>query len=166
MADGGCLDVFRALSREEQHEMKKRLLALALVMMLLAVATGPTLAGGKRNAPFIKFLQLGPFVPGPYYCEGTYMTTANGIVHGWRNNPECVPYQPFINEYSVHMVFKPMSEFAEADCDEEGLIIEISDWTMTGMYIEQPGDDADLRDVFGEDGERTYFVCFYHWDTD
>jgi hypothetical protein len=37
---------------------------------------------------------------------------------------------------------------------------------MTGMYIEQPGDDADLRDVFGEDGERTYFVCFYHWDTD
>jgi len=146
--------------------MKKRLLALVLVTMLLAVAAGTALAGGARDAPFIKFLQQGPLVPGPYYCEGTYMTTANGIVHGWRNNPECVPYKPVINEYAVHMVFKPMSKFAEADCDDEGFIIEVSDWTLNEMYVDLPDDDADLRDVFGEDGERYYWVCFYHWDTD
>jgi len=146
--------------------MKKRLLALVLVTMLLAVAAGTALAGGARDAPFIKFLQKGPLVPGPYYCEGTYMTTANGIVHGWRNNPECVPYQPFINEYAVHMVFKPMSKFPEADCDDEGFIVEVSDWTLNEMYVDLPDDDADLRDVFGEDGDRLYWVCFYHWDTD
>lgn len=91
-------------------------------------------------------------------------------MHGWRNNEECVPYQPYINEYAVHMVFKPMSKFSEADCDDEGFIIEVSDWTLDGDYVDigfpEGDDDADLRDIFGEDGERYYWVCFYHWDTD
>jgi hypothetical protein len=149
--------------------MKKRLLLFTVVLVFLALAPSSALAGGARNATFVKFEQAGVFYPGPYYCEGYYMETGNGIVHGWRENPECVPYQPFITEYKVHMVFKPASRFSEPDCDDKGYITEVGPatgtgpWTLGDSYKELPGDDADLSDIFGE---QSFWVCFYEWTED
>jgi hypothetical protein len=147
--------------------MKKRLLLFTVVLVFLALAPGSALAGGARNATFVKFEQAGlkpnPEDPYPYYCEGYYMETANGIVHGWRENPECTPYEPYITEYKVHMVFKPTSRFSEPDCDDEGYIIEVGPWWLDDSYQELSGDDANLSDIFGK---QSFWVCFYHWTED
>ncbi|MCU0522738.1 MAG: hypothetical protein MUF84_18875 [Anaerolineae bacterium] len=139
--------------------MKKRLLVLAGILALLAVATGTVLAGGATNGTFVRFNQ------GPYYCEGYFLETKNGIVHEWRNNEEC-GYVPLTTETSVHIVFMPTAKFAEADCDDDGFLFQVPvPWTLSSAYVDLPDDDANLREYFGLDGDRTYWVCFYYWDT-
>ena len=148
--------------------MKKRLAVLAVALLLLVLMAGTALAkGGAGNGTFVRFVQTGAF-PGmePSYCEGYFLKTGNGIVHEWRNNPECAPYAPVITETSLHLVFKPVPKFTAADCDDAGLVFEVpSEWALDPDYVDLDGDDADLRDILGQDGEQWYWVCMYEWDT-
>jgi hypothetical protein len=140
--------------------MKRKLLVLALVVLLLAFAATIALAKGARNGTFVRFGQ------GPFYCEGYFLATKSGIVHEWRDNVEC-GYVPMTTETSVHIVFKPVDKFAEADCDDDGFLFQVpTPWTLTENYVDLDGDDADLRDFLGQDGEDFWWVCFYTWDTD
>jgi hypothetical protein len=160
MADGGCLDVFQALCRAERYDMTKRLLVLAAVVLLLITVSGTVLAGGARNGTSVHFNQ------GPYYCEGYFLEAKSGIVHEWRDNEEC-GYVPTTDETSVHIVFKPVSKFEEADCDDDGFLFQVPYWwTLNQFYVDLDGDEADLRDFLGQDGEDFWWVCFYTWDTD
>lgn len=63
------------------------------------------------------------------------------------------------------MVFKPIPKFSEPDCDDEGFIIAVEPWSLSGDYTDVDGDEADLTDIFGPYGQQQYWVCFYHWDT-
>ena len=147
--------------------MKKRMLVLVGALLLLVLVTGSVLAkGGASNGIFVRFNQLG-FEPGyQAYCEGSFLETANGIVHEWRNNPECV-YAPGMVATSLHIVFKPLGKFPVADCDDADLFAQLPDpWTLNYTYIDLEEDEADLRDFFGQYGERYYWVCMYHWDSD
>lgn len=145
--------------------MKKHILALAAALLLLVLIAGTVLAkGGARNGIFVRFDQLG-FVPGYYaYCEGYFLEAANGIVHEWRDNPEC-KYHPDMTATALHLVFKPVAQFPVADCDDAGLFVQVPNpWTLNSTYVDLDEDDADLRDFFGQDGERYYWVCMYHMD--
>ena len=145
--------------------MKKHILALAAALLFLTVITGAVLAkGGALNGVFVRFDQLG-WVPGYYaYCEGYFTETANGIVHEWRNNPEC-KYHPDMTATALHIVFKPVAKFPVADCDDANFFAQVPwPWTLDTTYIDLGEDEADLRDFFGQDGERYYWVCMYHMD--
>jgi len=147
--------------------MKKHTMALAAALLLLTLITGAGLAkGGATNGVFVRFNQAG-YVPGYYaYCEGYFLETANGIVHEWRNNPEC-SYAPGMTATSLHLVFKPVEKFPAADCDDADLFVELPyQWTINQTYVDLGEDEADLRDFFGQDGERYYWVCMYHWDSE
>ena len=86
-------------------------------------------------------------------------------MHEWRNNPECVPYAPYITEASVHLVFKPVDKFQEADCDDTDFIFQVPyEWTLTAGYTDLGDDEADLRDFLGQDGEQYWWVCMYKWE--
>jgi hypothetical protein len=140
--------------------MNRRLLMLAAVVLLLVTVTGTVLAGGARNGTFVRFNQ------GPYYCEGYFLATKSGIVHEWRDNEEC-GYVPMTDETSVHIVFKPVAKFEEADCDDDGFLFQVPyPWTLNEFYVDLDGDEADLRDFLGKDDKDFWWVCFYTWDTD
>ena len=139
--------------------MKRRLLTVVLIVLMLAMGAGAVLAGGAKNGTFIRLDQTG------HYCEGYFLETGSGIVHEWRNNPECVPYAPYITEAAVHLVFKPADKFPEADCDDSGFIFR---FRMSGhlplSYTDLGDDEANLRDFLGQDGEQYWWVCFYEWE--
>lgn len=149
--------------------MKKRLFVLVGALLLLVLVTGSVLAkGGASNGTFVRFMQTG-VLPGvdPSYCEGFFLEASSGIVHEWRNNSECIPYAPYITETSLHLVFKPVTKFQEADCDDSDFVFQVPyEWTLTADYIDLADDEADLRDFLGQDDEQYWWVCFYYWDSD
>lgn len=146
--------------------MKKRILIVALVMVaLLAGVTGVT-AKGSRNATTVFFQTANSFTGEFVYCEGYFMETGNGMVHEWRENPECIPYAPAIPSPSLHLVFKPAEKFDSPDCDDQKILYWSGLWTLNpATYQDLPGalDEADLSDFLGEPGVDFWQVCIYEW---
>ena len=102
------------------------------------------------------------------YCEGRFLETRDGVVHEWRNNPECNPYASAgMAETSLHLVFKPASKFATTECDSDGWSFAVPyEWTLNANYVDIGGDEADLRDFLGQDDEQFWWVCMYKWGGD
>ena len=93
------------------------------------------------------------------------MISSRGRGRSRRSRRACTARQ--VNDSLLHLIFKPASRFTEAACDDAGLVIEIpGQWTLDAGYIDLDGDEADLRDFLGQDGEDFWWVCFYTWDTD
>ena len=145
--------------------MKKRIFALGLVFLLLALGVGSVLAGGAGNGTLVKFLYY-DYQGTEYYCEGYFLETGSGIVHEWRDNVECINWgQPIT---SFHLVFKPTDKFDEDDWGNNDNLMGCNPgpWTLTEAYVDLDDDEADLTDFFGERYEKTYWSCVFQWGGD
>jgi hypothetical protein len=130
-------------------EMKRRILALAVALILVLLALG---AG---NRTFIRFMQYSGGED--YYCEGYFMETGSGIVHEWRNNPECSIY----GDTSLHIVFKPTDKFEDEGCDDENCLgCYPGPWSLNETYVDLGDDEAELADFLA--GE--FWACVYLWE--
>jgi hypothetical protein len=134
--------------------MKKKVLIVLVVVLALTAIASMAQAGGGPNGTFVYFVQS----PN-YHCYSYWLTTGSGLVHEWRyGDPSCAAYA---GKYSLHLVFKPVSKFEYADCDDEGYLGHTG-WTFNpAPYADMTGDEADLDD-FLTPGQR-YWVCFYEW---
>jgi hypothetical protein len=135
-------------------EMKRRILALAVILVLLALVTSTALAGGATNGTLVKYGHGGGF-----YCEGYFLRTGSDIVHVWRNNPECVDFGGIT---SLHLVFKPYDKF-DFECDDEGFLMGGGPWNLErSLYYDLPEeeDEGDIAEFLVGD----YQVCIYTWD--
>lgn len=160
------LDSSISYSKGRYIAMKKRVLVFGLVFLMLALGVGTVLAGGAKNGTTVFFNTLQSSTGDYVYCEGYFKTTGSGIVHEWRDNPECVPYAPTIPSPSLHLVFKPAEKFDSPDCDADEIVYWSGLWTMnTTTYQDVPGadDEADLEDFLGEAGVDFWQVCIYEW---
>lgn len=135
--------------------MKKRVLLVLVVVLALAATASVVWARGGPNGTFVHFLA------GSLDCETYWLKTGSGIVHQWRNDLSCAPYNGF---YNLHYVLKPVDKFASPDCDIEGYLDPGVDKMTTfdaSDYVDLPGDEGDLTD-FLTDG-ASYWRCLYEW---
>ena len=134
--------------------MKKRVLTLGLIVIVMALVAGTALAKGG-NRTFIRFMQYSGGEG--YYCEGYFMETGSGIVHEWRNNPECINY----GDTSLHLVFKPTDKFEDEGCDDENCFgCYPGPWSLNSSYVDLGDDEADLADFL----EGEFWACVYLWE--
>jgi hypothetical protein len=148
--------------------MKRRVLALVLVLIVLAAGSSTVLAGGARNGTTVFYEIQGRSPPHDWvYCEGYFTRTGNGIVHTWRDNAECVPYAPAIMSPSLHIVFKPAEKFDSPDCDDKATLYHSGLWTLNPTYrdvdLDNDADEANLTDFLGEPGVDFWQICIYEW---
>ncbi len=137
--------------------MKKWMVVLGLTLVLLVAAVGAVTA--KDNKLLVKFLFYDE-ADTEYYCEGIFMKTGSGIVHEWRDNPECISWGMPISNF--HLVFKPTDKFDNEGWEEEGLLgCFPGEWVLDNTYIDLGEDEADLTDFFTAD---SYWSCVYLWE--
>jgi hypothetical protein len=154
--------------------MKKQIVVLGLVILLLVMGSSAVVAGGAKNATLVLFEIQKMIAPGVYddyfvYCEGYFMRTGSGIVHEWRDNPECLAYpEAFIPSASLHLVFKPAEKFDSPDCDDKSTLYWSGLWSIDETYqdLDLPNevDDANLADFLGEENVDFWQVCIYAWE--
>ncbi len=127
--------------------MKKRILIALVLVLALAATASLVWAGGGPNGTFVHFDN----------CYSYWLRTGSGLLHEWRYGlPSCGSYA---GESSLHLVFKPVSKFEYADCDDEGYLGGFK-WTAH-PYTEHTDDEGDLTDFLNM-GDQ-YWVCFYEW---
>jgi hypothetical protein len=122
--------------------------------MTLGLASAAS-AGGGPNGTYVSF-----DVVGGYTCHTYWLTTGSGLIHEWRTGEINCP--AFGGEESLHLVFKPITKFAAADCDDAPYLGTIQ-WTYNpAQYTDLGGDEGQLADFL--QNSATYWVCFYSWN--
>lgn len=155
--------------------MKRRFMIVLLVLVMVGLISVPVIAGGAKHGTYVYFeiqKMIAPDVYADYFvpCEGYFMETGSGIVHEWRDNEECMAYpEAFIPSASLHLVFKPQSNFSGPDCDDEAQLYWSGEWTLDpvtygDLDLANQNDDANLTDVLGIPGEDMWWVCIYEWE--
>ncbi len=130
------------------------LTAVTVLAMTLGLASAAR-AGGGPNGTYVRFQT------GGYDCDSYWLTTGSGLIHEWRTGEETC--STLGGEESLHFVFKPMTKFAAADCDEAQYIMEFP-WTYNaGEYTDDLVDDeGNLGDFLLNTAQ--YWVCVYSWN--
>lgn len=137
-------------------KMSKRQVLIFMLVVAFAMTTlSPALAGGM-NGTYVQFTQQSG--SGIVTCDTYWKTTRSGLVHEWRNDTDCA----FQSNDGLHLVFKPTSKFSSPDCDTEGLLHTVPNWTFNyEAYGELTGDEAELSGFLTP--SSTYHICFYAW---
>ena len=136
--------------------MKRRIVIVLMVLAMVLVAVSSVAAKDPKS--IVKFTYTEDGVE--YICEGIFLKTGSGIVHEWRDNPECINWNAPITNF--HLVFKPTDKFDNDDWEQDGLMgCFPGEWVLSDAYVNQTGDEADLEDFFTAD---SYWSCVYVWD--
>ena len=129
------------------------LTAITVLAMTFGLASAAR-AGGGLNGTYVHFLT------GPDDCYTYWLTTGSGLIHEWRTGePTC---SAFGGEESLHLVFKPMTKFAAADCDVESFLGSFPWWYNAAQYSDVGGDEGQLADFL--QNTAGYYVCIYSWN--
>lgn len=152
------------LRTKGEPTVKRRMITWFVVVLVLALGVTTVLAKGQKKRALVKF-DYTDETGTEYYCEGEFLKTGSGIVHEWRDNPECINWGMPVT--SFHLVFKPMAKFQEDEGGGENLLgCYPGPWLLTDAYVDLDDDEADLTDYYGEPYEQGYWACVYEWKQD